>query len=317
MKRGVALSRRSSGLYVPAGSGSVTPPPGPAGPNAYNAQGVWVGDQMPGGPPPGYQTVFADDFTGPRTGLNRPEYANYLGTYNNSFSGANPDSSWWDGSLVEVVDGVLRHSQIVRTRAHKDGKVDRRIESGTSTLWGMPPTAFPQVTMLARTYGPFALEGIVGTVLMLWPYGDNWPAGTEIDYLEESALGRGRSNFHWGADWPNHQQTGFREWAIPNTGTRTAYNLFAARILPSGHPSSPFLTEVWCNGVRVTTWLPPVDFRQTWPMLGINQTEGYIADNANPTWLGPTGTQVMDSLEPHGKQPFFDIKWMRVDKPAA
>jgi hypothetical protein len=284
----------------------------------WDANGVWVGATMPTTAPPGKVTRLADNFE--RTTLNDPARPNYWGTYNNSFSGANPGSSWWDGSLVTVSDGMLHHKQVVRTRAHKDGVVDRRIESGTSHLWGMPSGAYPQVTVRARTWGPFNIVGIIGTVFMLWPNGESWPALTEVDWLEDSDTRRGRSNFHYGPDWTNHQQTGFRNWTIPDTGTRTVFNTFTCRINPPTHPTAPYRNEVYCNGVLGTSWTPPsnylgADYRQTWPMLQINQTESYCEDNDTPTWTGPTGKQIMDSL-PTVPTDYLDIQWLTVHRPA-
>lgn len=317
------------GILIPGpgggGGGVVTPPAAADGgwagiAEAYNAEGIWTGVNMPSAAPPGYSLKFQDNFQG-RTTLNNPAYPNYWTTYNNGFSGANPDSSWWDSSLLVVEDGMLKHRQVVRTRAHRNGVVDRRIESSTSALWGMPRGPYPQVTLRARTKGPFAIEGIVGTVFMLWPNNEQWPRYTEVDWMEDSKGIRGRSNFHWGPDWENHKQTDFRKWAIPDTGTREVFNTFSARINPPNHPQYPFRNEVWCNGQLMTSWTPPtdylgVDYRQTWDMLQINQTESYCIDNDTPTWTGPTGRQILDSL-PTVPTDYMDIEWITIHRPSA
>jgi hypothetical protein len=313
-------SMRPSGIVIT--EPDPNPPPGAAPDGGwagtgetYNAQGIWTGATMPTSAPSGYATRLADNFE--RTTLNDPARPNYWGAYGPSFSGANPDSSWWSQDLVVVEDGMLKHKQAVRTRAHRNGVVDRRIESGTSHLWGMPSGAYPQVTIRCRTHGPFAIEGVLGTVLMLWPNGENWPTLTEVDWLEESALDRGRSNFHWGTDGTTgHRQTGFRNWDIPDTGTREVFNTYSVRINPADHPTFPYRNEVWCNGVLVNTWNPPVGYQQSWNMLQINQTESYIVDNDNPTWTGPTGKQIMDNLEGLGATDFFDVQWITIHRPA-
>src|SRR5712691_433400 len=146
---------------------------------------------IPRGDRPGWQRVFADDFTGKR--LNGSKWGAYSGQ-----PGGDP-GGWWDPSHVVVRRGVLD------LETYRDPRFGGRwVSGGVSSAPG-----------LKQTYGKYLVrfridrgKG-VAAILLLWPSGEHWPP--EIDFAEDGGETNSRNHLaatlHYGSSDDQIQRT--------------------------------------------------------------------------------------------------------------
>jgi hypothetical protein len=161
------------------GSGSTSGAPGAADPS---------GVAMPSGNLPGWQQVFADDFTG--ASLNTNAWGAYQGEPGGDAGG------WWDPSHVVVGNGMLQLQSYVDPAHANPANPAGYVSGGVSSA-----------PALKQTYGKYEIrfrvdqgDGIAA-VLLLWPSADGvWPP--EIDFAEDGGGNRNQmtATLHCGAN---------------------------------------------------------------------------------------------------------------------
>jgi beta-glucanase (GH16 family) len=172
----VGIASFVAGYAVAAVNGAVSAF-GDAAVSAATPSGV----AMPAGNLPGWQMVFADDFSG--TSLNTNSWGTYQGQ-----PGGDP-GGWWDPSHVVLRSGVLE------LQSYQDPALGNRWVSG----------GLSSARALTQTYGKYLVrfrmdkgDGIAG-IALLWPSNGGWPP--EIDFAEDGGGNRSTTlaTLHYGS----------------------------------------------------------------------------------------------------------------------
>src|SRR6266571_3883149 len=227
-----AFGAAAVALGIPAGQPTSPPPanaaPAPStAPSNAPAPGSPSGVAMPTGNLPGWQMVFADDFTG--SSLNQAAWGPYSGQ-----PGGDP-GGWWDPSHVVVHDGVLE------LQSYQDPAFGNRWVSG----------GVSSAPALKQTYGKYEVRfrmdqgvGIAG-IALLWPSDGGWPP--EIDFAEDGGGNRSQTTatLHYGSGNSQIQYSvsaDFSEWhtiGVEWTAGHLAYTLDGAVWATVSNPNVP------------------------------------------------------------------------------
>jgi beta-glucanase (GH16 family) len=132
---------------------------------------------MPVGNLPGWQQVYADDFSA--TTLNT---WTAWSVYNNGAPGSNPNTGWWMASHAIVSNNMLTLRGAVDPAASPDGRV---VTAGLG-LWKLPAQTYGKYEILAR----IDQCPDVKYAWLLWPYSGKWPDDGEIDFAEDEGGSR-------------------------------------------------------------------------------------------------------------------------------